>query len=452
MKKMTRILSLTLAVMMVLSMACVNALADDRRTITIGVWWDIYYDSTSTSLEDDPGYGGKETDELRFNVVKEIEDTYGVNIEYVNMTYAGVVDSINTSILAGTPDCDIYMVELQYGVPAAFNGYAMNLHDFLPEDSDLFTTRTVMQGVPLSDDGAIYLFKPVGSMSNTYPMMYNKQIIEDEGLEDPWELYQRGEWTWDKFLEYAIACTKDNDGDGVTDQWGYDAFTEDQFSNWIMSNGTYVAATPTENFSSAEVGEALQMMQDLGVVYKCAIPYNAGGDDIVDYHRYSWKNGNVAFTLGAAWMMGDSYMGTSSPYEFDMVYVPWPVGPHGDKDTNAMTLTGGHFYFIPVGVQDPELVYNVFYTWQNWYHGDVDLRDDPESLSWWAETTAKVPEIQQHNLEVQQLQLSREALDLWQSVGVGLDWEGFMNGDMTVAQFQETYKQQYQDGLDAYFN
>ena len=452
MKNMTRFLGLALAVMMLLSMVSVGALAEDRRTITIGAWWNIYYDSNSTSLEDDPGYGGTEQDEMRFNVVKEIEEKYGVNIEFVNLTYSGVVDSINTSILAGTPDCDVYMCELNFGVPAVFNGYAVNLHDVLPEDSDIFTTRTVMKGVPLGDDGAIYLFKPVGAIENTYPLMYNKQIIEDANLEDPMELYERGEWTWDKLLEYCIACTKDLDGDGVTDQWGYDAFCEDALSNLVMSNGTYIAATPTENFSSSEVGEVLQLMQDMELVYKCAIPYSAGGDDVVDYHRYTWRNGNVAFSVGAAWMMGETYSGTSTPAEFDMVYMPWPVGPHGDKDTNAMQLTGGHFFFIPTGTPDPELVYNVFYDWQNWYHDDTDLRDDPESLSWWAETTAKVPDIQDHNLEIQQFQLTRETLDLWQSVGVTLDWEGFFNGDMTVAQFQETYKQQFQDGLDAYFN
>ena len=48
-------------------------------------------------------------------------------------------------------------------------------------------------------------------------------------------------------------------------------------------------------------------------------------------------------------------------------------------------------------------------------------------------------------------QLKRETLDLWQSLGVTVDWASLLNGDMTVAQFQETYKQQFQDGLDAYF-
>ncbi len=448
MKKTNRILGLFLAIAMLLTMTAGTAMADDRRTITIGVWWDMYYDSTCDSLEDDPGYAGNENDERRFNIVKEIEDTYNVEIEFVNLTYSGVVDSINTSILAGAPDCDMYMCELNFGVPAAFNGYAVNLRDVLPADADIFTTNTVMKGVTLGDDGAVYLMKPVGAMDNSYPLMYNRQMIEDANLEDPYELWERGEWTWDKFIEYCQATTQDLDGDGVIDQWGYDAFIEDAFSGFLMSNGTNIAATPTENFSSNEVGEVLTLLQDMELVYKCAIPY-ADGD--MDFHRYSWRNGNVAFSVGAAWMMGEAYLGTDTPYEFDMVYCPFPVGPSGNKDTNAMVQAGGSFYFIPVGAEDPELIYNVFSMWNNWYHGDTELRDDPESIAWWAETTAKLPELQEHNLAVQQLCLSREGFDLWQSVGFYIDWSGFFAGDVTVAQFQETYKLQYQDALDAYF-
>lgn len=439
-----RILALAAMLMMLMTCFAGNALADDRRTITIGVWYDHYYDSTFESPEDWQWFAGDEKDILNFENVKRLEEKFNVYIEFVNLTYSGVTDSINTSILAGSPDCDIYMCELNVGVPAAFNGYAINLRDILPADSDIFTTRTVMKGVTIGDTDAVYMMKPVGALENTYPMMYNRNLIEEAGLEDPYELWERGEWTWDKFLEYTIATTKDLDGDGVTDQWGFDAFIEETFSGFMMSNGTNIASAPTENFSSVEVGEVLQLLQDMQLVYKCAVPF-ANGDH--EYHRGNWYNGGVAFAVGSPWFMGDPY-----GHEFEMVYCPFPVGPHGDKDSNAMLEAGGNFFFIPVGVEDPKLVYDVFYEWNNWYQGDTSLRDDRDSLAWWAEVTAKDPEIQNHNLAIQQLCMTREQFDLWKTTGVGLDWTAFFAGDMTVAQFQETYKLLYQDALDVYFN
>jgi hypothetical protein len=45
----------------------------------------------------------------------------------------------------------------------------------------------------------------------------------------------------------------------------------------------------------------------------------------------------------------------------------------------------------------------------------------------------------------------REQFDLVDSLTINPDFAGFFNGDYTPAQFQETYKQQYQDALDRYF-
>ncbi|WP_054739783.1 hypothetical protein [Cellulosilyticum ruminicola] len=36
----------------------------------------------------------------------------------------------------------------------------------------------------------------------------NEDIISGLGIEDPVELYEKGQWTWDKFLEIAKAQQK----------------------------------------------------------------------------------------------------------------------------------------------------------------------------------------------------------------------------------------------------
>jgi len=46
---------------------------------------------------------------------------------------------------------------------------------------------------------------------------------------------------------------------------------------------------------------------------------------------------------------------------------------------------------------------------------------------------------------------SRETFELWNNLGVEYDFTGLIDGSVTPAQFQETYKQQIQDALDAYF-
>ena len=381
----------------------------------------------------------------------EVEEKYNVTLEYVNLTYAGNQESINTSILAGTPECDIYLVDMAMGVPAAKNGYAVDMKTILEDTSKL---DDEIMGYWDLGDGAAYLFKPKAAQTiveGTYPLMFNLQMLEDANLEDPRDLYARGEWTWDKFIEYCKALTQDTDGDGTIDVYGFGGFHGETFTCLCMSNGTYVAANETENWTSPEVGEVLQLMQDLYVTHNVAYPY-----DTVDPSttmRAIYRDQKVAFSPGAAWILGNQadydWDGSAgSTLEFDMVFVQWPVGPSGNQETNKAKLGGsGEYYMIPVGVEDPELVFNVFYDFSNYYHGDVSIRDDRETMDWWYSVTAKEPEIQDSNYEVMFDIGMREQFEQFDALQVFPDWAAFFNGDYTPAQFQETYKQEIQDAI-----
>ena len=237
----------------------------EKRLITIGVWWDMYYDSTHEDVLDDPSYVGSAADEARWAIIQKIEDTYNVEIQYVNLTYTGVTESINTSILAGTPDCDIYLCEPNFGVPAALNGLALDLRTVLPADADILSEQNILNYLDLGDGKVCLMKKVMGeeTVGATYPLAFNKQMLEDNNLEDPRDLYARGEWTWDKFVEYCKVLTKDTDGDGVIDQYGFTGFKEEVFAQLIMANGGSIASGTTEGLSSPAVVEALEFYSDL---------------------------------------------------------------------------------------------------------------------------------------------------------------------------------------------
>ena len=420
----------------------VPAASGETRAIKIGTWYDHYYDSTHADIWDDPSVSDEEFAQAHFDVVKEVEERYNVKIEFVNLTYNGIQESINTSILAGHPDCDIYEVDLSFGIAAALNGYALNLREVIP-DADVCNDRMIFTptNIGLTDD-SVYLFTQVSAeagLYNTYMLAYNKQILDDAGLEYPEDLYERGEWTWDKWREYMITLTQDTNGDGVIDQYGWGSRWDFLVYQLLLSNGTTMASAATENLSSPEVGEVLDFIYNMYNVDSVAKPWNA---DDFDSNMNSYLDGNIAFWADAAWI---SSQNNDAGCDFDIVWCMWPTGPSGDAATNnTRNMSSGNAWMIPTGVEDPELVYHVFEDWANWYHGDVDYRDS--NLTWWEDCA-----VTEENYAVMETMGSRDQFDLWNTLGLEWDWVPLLNGEMTAAQFQETYKQPMQDALDNFF-
>lgn len=480
--KIKKLLALGLATIMALGVvACgeketTNNAGETNDEIIIGTWWVQYYDSSHTSVEDDPSYvtsldkEGDSEQELKIKAINrdvhamklanvdKIEQKYGVEYFWSNLTYTGVSESITTSIMAGAPECDIYLVDAGMAIPAQMNGLALDLKTVLSEDNDLFTDQKIITYLDLGDGKACILSRQEAQkqVEATYPLGFNMQMLEENNLEDPRELYARGEWTWDVFNEYCKKLTQDTDGDGQIDQYGYCGYEYETLGELMMSNGASIALGSTETLTSAPTGEALQQMYDMYNTWNVCYPYDF--EDPSNSMRNQYTQGNIGFFPIAAWIASgngdydyDGKLGYTLP--FDTAYVRWPVGPSGNQETNAgKNNVAGEFYIIPAGVAEPEKVYNVLYDMWNWFDGDTTIRDSRDVMHWWFGVTASKQELRDANFEVMADCGAHTTLDLWNSMGIGYDLQSMIKGEVTPAQFQETYKQQVQDALDAYFN
>ncbi len=413
----------------------------EKRTITVGTWYDHYYTSDHKEITDNPNVTDEETAKMQLDNIRAIEEKYNIELKFVNLTWDGTVESINTSIMAGVPECDIYEVDLQFGIPAVLNGYATDLKSVIPGDNDIFGDQTVLSYMDLSDMGkdGCYLFKQTAVNLNPYPLAFNMDMIEEANLENPQDLYDRGEWTWAKFREYLLALTKDKDGDSVTDVYGYGGWWTNLLNQMLMSNGTHIAGSTTTGVDSPATIEVFDFIYNMYNVDKVAKPWN---QDDWNINTSVYADGIIAFWPTAAWVMGE-YGG--SDLSFEIGVVPWPVGPSGSFENNKHNITAGSYYFVPKGVKDPELVYNVFYDWTNWYDGDTELRDDTE----WFENQM----ITERNFNYLKDMGTKEQFDIWGSLGLGDNFSlvPLLYGEKTASQLAEESKLVVQDALDTYF-
>ena len=388
---------------------------------------------------------------MQLDNVRALEEKYNCKIEFKNLTWNGVIESINVSILGGTPDCDIYMADLQFGLPAVLNGYAMPISQFADADSDIFTDQEVMTSLNVLGMDETYLFSQYYENTDAWMLGFNMDAINEAGLENPQDLYDRGEWTWDKFLEYCKVLTKDTDGDGAVDRYGYTGWWTNLFSYLLLSNGAQAAGEAKEGFSSEETREVLELINTL-YAEGYARPWD---DKNWDINNFSAADQEAVFWLGVHWVEQGNFVHDDGTTDFTIGMVPFPIGPHGNKDTNKTRVAAGNWMFIPVGTKDPDMVYDVYYDWCNWFgYGTRDdyksYRDDTE----WAEnmmTSGNDMELSARNFDYLVEMSKKPYLDLWNAVGVDLGVHSLAVQDGTTpAQLQEEHSVQLQEALDAY--
>ena len=415
--------------------------ADGRRHIIIGTFYDVFYDSTHSSIFDNPNVNDPETAQMALDKVRYVEEKYNVYIQFINMTWDGIIENIPISIMSGIPDADVYLADTQFAIPAILNNMATSLEDMgIPSNHDVFAApgeSIVLESFKIPGQDKTYLFKSAGFDTSMYMMGYNREILQSHGLEDPQDLWDKGEWTWEVFREYCRVIT-----DPSQDVYGWSGYWTNFLQCMLFTNDTVFAGGPVQTVDSPKTLEVLNFIHELYNVDKTARPWNP--DDWV-INNSLFAESKSGFWISAFWI-NQEFGGTDATFDIGMV--PFPVGPQGNAETMATTNVSGNYYFIPRYIKDADEVFNVMYDLTNWFDGDLEYRDD---IQWWKDDM-----ISEANIEYYTKVAGRMGFDLFDSLGFGPSFDMMLettNGpaEYTPAQYAETYRQVYQDALDNYF-
>jgi ABC-type glycerol-3-phosphate transport system substrate-binding protein len=410
---------------------------DGKRIITIGTWYDRYYVSKHTDITDDPGMAEEVTAQMRLDRMREIEEKYDVVLQYANLTFDGVRESIDTSIPSGKPDVDIYEVDLQFGVPAVLEGYSTTLEEIGLDDAAIGSQKAI-ETLQLPGQQGVSLFAPISNGSGrAYPLAFNLDMLTAAGLENPQDLYDRGEWTWDKWREYLKVLTKDTDGDGAADVYGYGGYWPNLLSNLLMANGTGIALGKTEELSSPATAEVFAFINTIYNEDKTARPWDNENWEI---NNQLYAQGVTAFWIGADWIFNSQ---GGADVGFEIGVVPWPTGPSGNQETDFQSLPSGNWYFIPKGADDPKLIYDVMYDWINWFDEDLSI-----GLS---DQWSRDMYMSERNYDYARMMGERRGFDLWNYLGADFNVTELLAGNVTPDELIADSKASFQETLDKYY-
>jgi multiple sugar transport system substrate-binding protein len=154
---------------------------------------------------------------------------------------------------------------------------------------------------------------------NVIALFYNKAMFDAAKV-----AYPDDTWDWAKFVEVAHQLTKDTNGDGKTDQWGFYTETSDMENYWsslVWQNGGDIIAPDgkTTVLGSDQAVGGIQFLQDL--IYKEKVmpepPLFAETGD-------AFEQGQAAMEANGSWLVP-----TLLAAGIQLGIAPLPKGPAG---------------------------------------------------------------------------------------------------------------------------
>ena len=236
--------------------------------------------------------GSEELIALTRRIINDFEEKYpDVTVNYQVIPWAEDPHvKYQTAILGGTM-ADVFSLgdPFQYVLAAA--GALEPLNEYIPEDMlNDFVPATIDRN---TIDGKLVALPWYVSVR---ALFYRSDLLAEEGIPEP-----TTSWTWDEFVEYTKRLTKDTDGDGKIDQYGFGTSGQyvSQYLPFLWQNDADFLDDKNEVATSTDPKaiEALQFYIDLVREHNVVPP----GSTTIDLHEIQrmFANGQVALFIDA---------------------------------------------------------------------------------------------------------------------------------------------------------
>ncbi|REK74794.1 extracellular solute-binding protein [Paenibacillus paeoniae] len=305
--------------------------------IRLAMWWD------------GAPVAGTELGDRNIERHNEIKKKYNAEIEYINIPWGELEERVTSTVMAGEPFANMVRLDLKWMPGLVAGGYLTPLDEFVDVSQESLLPDSVKSVGKFG--GMQYGF--VDTFNPSSGIVYNKRMFAEAGLPDPYELQEKGEWTWEQMLSAAKALTKDTDNDGVIDQYGLSFDQAVAAEHFILSNNGKIvdADNGAVAFDSSESMEALHFMNELYNVHK--VVKRNEGNDWLDPKNF-FTQGQVAMTQAGVWE-GEERMKNMTD---EWGYVFFPKGPKASDYVVPVTIAD--MFFIPKGAPHAKESYELW--------------------------------------------------------------------------------------------
>ena len=268
------------------------------------------------------------------------EKKYGGEIQYYPTTWENRFNDLSTYVLGGE-GIDFFPGDDTANFPKGIvSGMFQPVDDYIDMNSAIWqNTKDAME--LLNFGGKHYEF--ITTVTAEAVVIYNKATIEANGLDDPWDLYEAGEWNWDTFKQMLLDFVDED-----SDQWGLDGFWAEKalFLSAGVPSVQSVDGNLVCNINDATVEKAMNYQYDL---------YTNGL--VFPREQFAWSEqpsfmgeGRQLFYICGAWTVQaapETWSTSIDPEDLGLAPVPSPT----DSDPWQGATLGG--YALCKGAQNP---------------------------------------------------------------------------------------------------
>ena len=313
------------------------------RTITFLNWYEgeirgLLWGVHGEGDEPDPETSGDYfIDRLRYDNFRRVMNDFNVTLAFIEAPHDPdvYVPLVVNSVLAGEAVADVVVTPPHFRLNMILGNALIPWDDAREQvpNADVFNAQDYVMQLfsPIIPD-TIWAIDRV-RVSAPAILGINLDIIHADGLPDPRDLYDQGQWNWENMLDIMRRATRDTTGDGVIDQFGFSGQSGDVLLNFIAANdGIQVSPAPYFQYAIDHPNtlEALELWDAImGEQLWTYLP----GIPTWDWARNFWagiREANIAI-----WQTADWAFWSETP-DFEWTVMPIPKGP---SNTSGATFS-----------------------------------------------------------------------------------------------------------------
>ena len=343
--------------------------AKDYGGAQFTVLYPFWGDFETQIFGDQETEAGTELDDAIWRRNKKIEDQLNITFNPIVLGTRGsdtikeVLPAVRKSVMAGDGSYDLVFIHPMCDLNAFAQTQLLRNFNKMPhvDLSKPYWNQSLNDTLAVNN---ILLFAANDAIIPSPSVIYfNKKILQDYGMDSPYDYVRNGSWTWEKFSQMATQITRDLNGDGIYDE--HDLYG---FSILLDGSGMIAMMHSCDQYIAKknEDGEPILDLMSEKLVSLIDIIYDLvwGGNQTYTWTTDMWSDEtqrslyeNFFPREHALFCLGSPSTGASKELramEVDFGIVPYPKYDEAQKD--YISLNNAGLMCIPQDVKDPEMV------------------------------------------------------------------------------------------------